>query len=273
MMKTLIILSALFLFTSSFTVNDETVSFTPDEEKYKVIKVNGQIQVKKTGKNLSQGDEFLSNTPLDFKTPDSRAAVISPTKGRFVLSAGTNSKGSNLVPAMNSVATRSGALLNMIDLQNAFSGKVVIIDELKLKIGKDAFPMNDDKFFYVEYTYNGEAIPKMLSFSNDTLIFSRNTIFTIDGKQVENPEVSEMKLYYRNETTEESQLIGDFSAVFPDNDALKTELEIILGEMNSNSGNQKLTEVSSYINEYYGKPDKENIKSFLQKQFNIDIKD
>lgn len=262
----------IFILASSFTGSSAKTNL-PDDEKYKVIKVNGQIQVKKTGKSLSQGDEFVSNTLLDFKTPESRAAVISPTKGRFVLTADNGSKGSNLVPAMNSVATRSGALLNAIDLKNAFSNNYVIIDEVRLKIGKDAFPMNENQFFYVEYTYNGESIPKMLKFSGDTLIISKDDIFMIDGKPIENPASIEFKMYYRDEAKEESSLINSFNAVFPKTDDLKAEVKIILDEMQKKTEKEKLDEVLSYINEYYGKPDKDNVKKFLANQFNLSVKE
>jgi hypothetical protein len=260
--------------TSSFIIKNENPNL-PDDDKYKVIKVNGQIQIKKTGKNLSQGDEFAPNTPLDFKTTESRAAVISSSKGRFVLTADNNSsKGSNLVPAMNSVATRSGAIINMIDLKNVFSDNYVIIEEVRMKIGKDAFPMiKDEKFFYVDYEYNGEVISKMLEFSNDTLIMSKSDIFKIDGKAIENPYSIEIKLYYRNELKEESTPINTFNAVFPEKDALKQELKIILDEMAKKTEKQKLDDVLSYINEFYGKPDKDNVKSFLSSNFNLVVKD
>lgn len=259
---------------SSFTIKNESPNL-PDDDKYKVIKVNGQIQIKKTGKNLSQGDEFAPNTPLDFKTSESRAAVISSTKGRFVLTAdNNNSKGSNLVPAMNSVATRSGAIINMIDLKNVFSDNYVIIEEVRMKIGKDAFPMiKDEKFFYVDYEYNGEVISKMLKFSNDTLILSKADIFIIDGKPIENPYTIELKLYYRNEVKEESTPINSFNAIFPETDALIQELKIILDEMAKKTEKQKLEDVISYINEFYGKPDKDNVKSFLSSHFNLAVKD
>lgn len=265
---------SILVMSSSFAYKNANPNL-PDDDKYKVIKVNGQIQIKKTGKNLSQGDEFASNTALDFKTTESRAAVISSSKGRFILTAdNNNSKGSNLVPAMNSVATRSGAIINIIDLKNVFFDNYVIIEEVRMKIGKDAFPMiMDEKFFYVDYEYNGEVISKRLKFSNDTLIMSKSDIFKIDGKAIENPYSIEIKLYYRNELKEESTPINTFNAVFPEKNALKQELKIILDELAKKTEKQKLEEVISYINEFYGKPDKDNVKSFLTTHFDLVVKD
>ncbi len=273
-MNKLIFFSSVLIFSiavSSFTSKKPLV---PDDEKYKVIKVNGQIKNKKSGKDLIQGDEFLSNTPLDFKSPEARAAVISPTKGRFVLTASNKTNnGSNLVPAMNSVATRSGAMLNLIDLQNAFVDNYVIINEVRLKIGKEAYPMDDNRFFYIEYEWNGEVIPKMVSFSNDTLIIKRDDLFTIDGKSVENPFNITLNLYYRIDDKNENHKISTFSAVFPQEKELKEEVTIILTELEKKKDKEKLTEVLSYINEFYGKPDKDNLKLWLADNFKINVKD
>lgn len=270
----------IYFLISIFLVGFISYSFTnkkplmPDDEKYKVIKVNGQIKNKKSGKDLIQGDEFLSNTPLDFKSPEARAAVISPTKGRFVLTAGNNtSNGSNLVPAMNSVATRSGPILNLIDLQNAFVDNYVIIEEVRLKIGKDAYPMDDNRFFYIEYEWNGEAIPKMVSFSNDTLIIRKDDLFKIDGKAIENPSSIILNLYYRIDDKNENHKISTFKAIFPKEKELKEEVTIILSELEKKKDKDKFEEVLSYINEFYGKPDKDNLKLWLTDNFKINVKD
>ena len=80
-------------------------------------------------------------------------------------------------------------------------------------------------------------------------------------------------MYYRNELKEESTPINTFYAVFPEKNALKQELKIILDEMAKKTEKQKLEDVLSYINEFYGKPDKENVKSFLTTHFDLFVKD
>ena len=55
-------------------------------DKYKVIRVDGQIIFQRTKSDMKKGDIFLPGTKLSYKTPQSRAAVISSLKGRFVLS-------------------------------------------------------------------------------------------------------------------------------------------------------------------------------------------
>ena len=92
---------------------DETFAL----DSYKVIKVDGRIIFQTSGKDMHTGDQFASNEKLNFKSQDSRAAVISKQKGRFVLTPSTkSSSASKLLPAMNNVSSRAGALINAIDL-------------------------------------------------------------------------------------------------------------------------------------------------------------
>lgn len=254
--------AALLSFSHPFTKK-------PDDEKYKVIKVNGQIIIKRSGKSLSTGDELLSSTPLDFKTTDSRAAVISPSKGRFVLTAQANTGKTNLVPGMNNVASRAGALLNIIDLKNHFSGDYVVLEKNKLKISKEAYPMSQKNFFFLRFEYNGESINKRLDFEGDSLVLDRAAIFKIDEKPVAVTEKLPCGLYYRISESNENKPISNFNAVFPDLAVLKTEVQVILDNCSGKKTSERVDEVSAYINEFYGKPDKDNLLEWLQKNFAI----
>lgn len=239
-------------------------------DSYKVIKVNGKIYYKKSGDNLKQGDVFASSTKLDFESQQSRAAVISSLKGRFVLSANANSSKSNLLPAMNNMSSRAGALLNMIDLKNHFNGDYLVIGKMELSIGKEAFPLDNDNFFYVQYQYDGETIPKKLpkNAEENKVIFDAEEIFKIDGKPVEvDPET--MTLYYRKVDEKKSVKINDFKPVFPSKEGLKSEVEIIIDEFDHKSDEEKIAEITAYLNEFYGKPDKDNLAEWLKEEFEL----
>ena len=263
-----------FVFSPKETVeskNSETETskkVDPAADTYKVIKVNGQIIYVKTGSTMKMGDVFAPSTSLKFKTNESRAAVISRIKGRFILTGGAAGSRSNLLPAMNNISSRAGALLNIIDLKNHFQGKYVILGEMKLTIGKDAFPMDDKHFFYLRFDYDGEVINKKLPVKDGKLVLDRKEIYKIDGKPIEG-EVKEMTLYYRDNEKKTSTKINAFHPVFPDIALLKDELNIILAEYSDKESNQKKSEITSYINEFYGKPDKDNLNEFLKKEFSL----
>jgi hypothetical protein len=234
-------------------------------DKYKVIKVDGKIVFEQSREDMKKGDVFLSGMALSFQTPQSRAAVISSLKGRFVISASEKGQ-TKILPAANNVSSRAGALINMVDLQNHFSGKYLVLGEMELELGEEAFPMGEQSFFYLSYEHKGEQIRKKLSHHDNKLVLNEKEIFKIDGESIPVAE-KEMALYYRSDG--ESKKISEFTPVFPDLHDLKDEVAIILAEFSEKDQATKIKEVTSYLNEFYGSPQKENLKTWLIKEFDF----
>ena len=139
-MKHIIIAVLMFLSTTLFS------------QVYKVIKVNGSILYKKNEVPLRKGNSFNAGEEFLFKTTNSRATVIQPGKGRFILKPDNDNLAyakANLAPAIGNVSSRAGALVNRLDLENYFKGNCVIIDKIKLKISNKEFPMDDNHIFYI----------------------------------------------------------------------------------------------------------------------------
>ena len=239
-------------------------------DNYKVIKVDGRIIFQISGKDMHTGDQFNSDEKITFKTDESRAAVISKQKGRFVLTPDAkSSSASNLLPAMNNVSSRAGALINAIDLKNHFNDNYLILDEMELKVGKDAYPMSRDNFFYLQYSYGEETVPKKLPFHGDTLEFSPKEIFKVDGKQIPVPSKTNVSLYYRDNVNKTSVKISNFNLVVPKNSELIDELKVITEELEGKEADNIRNEVTAYLNEFYGKPQKENLADWLQKNMGM----
>ncbi len=242
-------------------------------QNYKVIKVDGDILYKKNDAPLLQGSSFTEGEQFLFKSQNSRAAVIKPGKGRFILKPDNSNLAfakANLAPAMSNISTRAGALINKVDLESHFSGKYVIIDKVILKIGTTEFPMNENQFFYISYKYKGENVNKKLSFINDSLIIDRKELLTIDGQPIPNPNITDMEIKYLDKTQNNKNiLISTFLPVFPDLNTLKEEINMIIDSFHDKNNDQKIKEIISYINDFYGKPDKENLEHWLKTEFKL----
>ena len=127
--------------------------------------------------------------------------------------------------------------------------------------------MNENQFFFLKFDYNGEEINKKLSFDQNKLLFAREEILKVDQmpiKELNNPDVS---LYYYNNGTPE--YISDFNLILPNLEQLDTELKIILDESPGKSYNQKVNDISGYLFEFYGKPDKQDVINHLEKVFGL----
>jgi len=240
------------------------------QSTYTVIKVYGGIQYKSSKKPMAQGDVFTPAEPLIFGNTDSKAAVVNKEKGRFMITPPISGKleaQPNFVPAMSNISTRAGLINNTIELKNHFSGNYLIINKVKIKISPSVYPMNDTSFFYLTYTYKDEKINKKLAFVSDSLIIDRQSLFTIDGRPIPDPDIKEMKLYYLSGN--KSVFISEFYPVFPELSTFKAETVILLNELSGLTYNQKLDEILAYFNEWYGKPNSENVKEWLKTEFNL----
>jgi hypothetical protein len=220
---------------------------------------------------MAQGDVFPEDEDLDFATPNSRAAVINPEKGRFILSPGTQNQvsraKSNFLPAMSNISTRGGALNSLADIQTQFSGEVSVLYSASWHINPYQFPMNEEYFFYIQYLYRGERINKKLPFTGNNLLFDREDILKVDDFTIEKPDTPNAILYYYGKNG--AQYISAFELVFPDLKELSTEARIILEESSDDSYNRMVNELSGYIFEFYGKPDKQDVMQFMEKDMGL----
>ena len=241
------------------------------QSDYKVIKVNGSILYVRTGSSMAQGDVFAEDEDLDFATPNSRAAVINPQKGRFVLAAGSQGQvaraNSNFLPAMSNISTRGGALNSLNDIQNQFNGSVAILYKASWHINPYQFPMNEDTFFYLQYLCNGERINKKLLFKDNNLVFDREDILKVDGNPIKGPDTPNTILYYYGR--DGARYISAFEMVFPDLADLAAEAGIIMAESGEAPYNKIVNELSGYIFEFYGKPDKQDVMQFMAKDLEL----
>jgi hypothetical protein len=249
------------------------VRTTYAQDYFTVIKVSGSIVIERTGSSLGIGTSFLQNENLLFKIPDSRAAVINPDRGRYLitsenLSVFKNSK-TNYLPPAGKISTRALTTTSGIkDLKTHFEGNYLILNELRLKIDTTAYSMNENKFFYITYNYQTRPINKKLAFSYDTLIIKKNELLTVDGKIIPDSLVNEMKLMYliggESYTT---AALCTFTPVFPDNRVLGQEINLIFDQLNNKSNGEKLNEISAFIKEFYGKFDETNLQRWLFENF------
>jgi hypothetical protein len=240
------------------------------QDKFTVIKVNGNIVITRTGSALDIGTAFAQNEDLQFKSEGSRAAVINPQRGRYLLTSENLSdfrtSKSDFLPSSGKISSRGvNAILDVNDLKDLLEGNYVILDRVKIVLNLETFPMNEKKYFYIRYSYKNETINKKLSYSGDTLFVSKNELFTVDGKQIPNPEITEMKLMYMEEGLNYvSTPICAFTPVFPEYVQLRKEVKLIADQMSGKTYKEKFIEISSFVNDFYGKHDLENLKDWLE---------
>jgi hypothetical protein len=258
----------------------------PTEEVYFITFVKGTIILEKTQKALKVGDKISPKDKIIFREKDAMAAVLSPQKGRFTLTADKaqkNAKGEFLalieasmspLGSAKKLSTRTGLLTNMIELQKFFAandslsqGRFLVIGKGKYVLAKSAFPLDDKHFFFIRYLYEGQQINKKLSYSADTL-FMDKAVYQVDGKDIVPAAVSDMKLYqYVVRDKPESVLITDFHPAFIEREKLKEEIRVLVAQLKvlyKNDFEIVYNNVLLHVNTYYGKPDTDLLKQIVK---------
>ena len=251
------------------------VRISYSQDIFTVIKVSGNIVIERTGSPLGTGTSFAQTENLLFKVPDSRAAVINPKRGRFILTpqnfAEFRSSKSNYLPSASKITMRAVGIDNKKDvLKRQFEGEIVILDENKIVIDTTVYPMSASKYFYIMYNYNNRTINKRLAFSRDTLLINRNELLAVNGQIISGTEISQMELmYFKEGEINGTARISIFKPVFPDKNVLSNEIKIILDQLEMNPYSDKLRETSAFITEFYGKVDENSLKNWLSDIFNL----
>ncbi|MBN2681640.1 MAG: hypothetical protein JXR58_03975 [Bacteroidales bacterium] len=240
---------------------------------YRVIKVAGQITVQRTGENLTSGSVFSDNENLRFGSSNSRAAVINPEKGRFVIEPANKNNfaasKSNFIPGLSNISSRSGGtfMKNVFEIKNFFKDSVLMFDTTFVVMRLYDYPVNDSSFFFITYINNLEPINKKLVNKGDTIFFIPEQIAKIDGNPIEINSIKEMQLFYY-QLNKPISFVSSFAPVFVD-EQIKTEIGIILDELKDKSYLEKFEAVEAYLTEFYTAPDEENLRAVLKNYFGL----
>jgi hypothetical protein len=241
-------------------------------QDYRTIRVNGTIVHEKTNTPLESGTVFEEDDNLIFQSYNSIATVINSQKGRLILKPDNTDLAyakASYTPAMSNISSRSGAFMTALDLKNHMDGKYVFYDEMILQINPDIFPMNEDKYFFLRYNYNGDTINKKLAFSNDTLFIVSADVFSIDATPVDNSKIETVELWYmQRDLGNKITLLSSFIPVIIDNEQLKNELAIIFEVYADRPEEEKISEAISFIHEFYGTSNQENFSKWLHANMN-----
>jgi hypothetical protein len=240
-------------------------SESPSPDMYKVIKVSGTIVYKKSNKLMMQGDVFPETEQIAFKSSESKASVVSTARGRFILAPGAESKNTikdNLLPPSSNVSSRSGAMINSLDLKNYFKNNILVLGELKVKVSPAKYPLSDNSFFFIKVNFKGEKINKKLISDSGSVVFNRSEILKVDGNVVEQFENTKTILCYKAADGQITE-ISEFDLILPATSVILEELVLLKKEMEISDENKWISESLSYLQDFYGKTSRESVVKLI----------
>lgn len=231
-------------------------------QDYTAIHVIGKIYMPEQNAYMKRGDKISESAQLQFQSEDAKAAMLSSSKGRYVIQknqvASDNDNNltfalkSLITPAKGQMSTRAAGINNKLNFQKSLGETPVawLSPEYAVEVSSAAYPMNDDTFFYASYSYKGEPINKLLDFKDNTILFSKETLFSIDDKAIDPAQVSALELYYYDAIKEEADFITNLNFQLVDKAEVAALLEAIPAEI---VGDERVQMLYDYLNSLYGK--------------------
>ncbi len=262
-------LLVLFLLVSPALIGQDSPT------SYRVVKVFGKVSLATKKEPLQRNQKIQRNEPLRFGSLQDMVVVIDEKGGAYLLLPQQTLQQYRTKILTFGVSTRPGRILNDLQLRQYFveNDSLLLIDgKFSLVLGNAAFPMNEERFFYLEYSWKGQKIAKKLGCRGDTLMIDAKELYKVDGAPIDRAEVLQnYHLYYRNAKTEESVAYPDlkqpifiFEAKAVD---LQEELKLVLGSVVQQSYQEKYAKVDAYLKELYGRTGEMELHRLL-KQLN-----
>jgi hypothetical protein len=249
---------------------------------FTILSVKGEIVLEKTGQPIKEMDEVCSTDKLIFSTKDSKAAVLSPEQGRYVIKLEKKNTNS-LIAFVNSVINPGKERLstkfidfdelNLINLEfykEEFGQNYFIIKESRVYIDSSAYKMNAKNYFYVKYIYEGKEIEKKLKYDKFNLILDKE-IFSNNDIKIEPEKVESVTLYYADGKNNKQKTLSTFKISFMDEEKLKSELTnyIALLKKADKTNYIIIEEANFFVNDLYGNINYTDLALWLEANFGI----
>lgn len=247
----------------------------PGPREYQVVAVKGVVAFQHSGKPLERRTIFKTSAVLAFRGANSRLVLIDHLQRNFIAKPDSSAQtGYRLEPLPARVSTRPGKVLNYLAFRQFLEGRrlLAIGDTLTLEIADDAFAMNNDSFFYLQYRWTREPEPvnKRLGFAGKLLFFDKKNLFSVDGQPIDPAETSAYALYYYNSRANVSTLINSFDLVFCDESTLRSEVDVIVGNFAPDAPKELARNAAiQYIENEYGEPVRSDLDLWLKRHWKL----
>lgn len=259
----------------AFTLSFFFLALFVGAQTYTVVHVKGAIMNNTTNSSLKPGTKINASDEIKFGAKDAMALVISSEKGRMILKPNTGNENpdsellavvkNTLLPSTSRLSTRSGGIVNMMDLQKQLGeGGFVCLEERKVKFDCEKVMGTCNGIFFVSFKYKGENVNKKLEYNEGALIINRDKFLSVDDKAIEASECSDFKLMFLNKDENTKVEITMFSPVFPDMEALEEELSIMSQAYSGESDEKKKEEYIQFMRSIYGDVDAKEFNKWLE---------
>jgi hypothetical protein len=268
-MKTLIFLYSFALLNFGFVIKGD--------DKFSIIKVNGNVVNAKNKKKLNAGDSLNPKDKLVFADMNASCFIYSKSSGRYMLKAGDKlevdvENALKPIGLRSSITTRGASNLNdtlpIADLYYFFGkSKFMFVNyTTTLKIDTNIFNKGNDRIMVAKYT-DGKGVVRNVEIgkANPNLTVNLKSIFkNVDANGI--PIVQQFELIDYNKMTKDIKHCAFVNPLTIDNKELEESLRYLTAALVGVEDKMLFhDEIYSYIFNEYGEFNPSDLKAFMTK--------
>lgn len=229
-----------------------------------VCHVKGEISNNGNAIRVGSEIEYDDQLELQFSTLKDEAIVVSPEKGRYIITARNYRvvNGTIRVPVRDNFMpcptlrpeTNNVPVADITEI--LYDGRLSLLDSIMLPLD-DSYTHNyAHQYFVVSYRYEGETIRRKISFDPEhPYLTISNKIFASSGEYIDPSQVDNIELYLFDTADQKAKKISNLKITSLLSEATVQELRVLVDGIRAYTNNDEgllLLEVRSHIAEFYG---------------------
>jgi hypothetical protein len=245
-----------------------------------VVHVAGKASLTEDNKALALGQSLNATDPITFERGSRGMVVWHPTTGLSYLQPQESVAGADAQltgPAASFVTPivapshppRLEHFASTAQLKPHFQGRKYLLLGKSWLIADPGFPLAGDTLLMVKFrnlSANVQA-SRRLEYSHDTLLLDPKLILDMNGKPVDAALASDFRLWWYHKPTNTYDEITYLQFIFADEAQLKSEIQVLLAQMQGEPAPAQDAAVRLLIEACYGEPDAHNYKAWTDQYF------
>ncbi|MEJ1237441.1 hypothetical protein WBG78_04905 [Chryseolinea sp. T2] len=241
-----------------------------------VCRVDGRVAYNGMPVHVGSEIAYSDDLVLDFSSTQDILVVVSPEKGRYMISARNSTVVNGVVkvrvrenfvpcPTLRD-GERISAETDIHDLLR--DGRFSILDSVSLPLGAAYLDNQTDQYFFVSYQYNGRKLAQRIAVSASQPYLTLSTsLFRSYDELIDPANAQQIELYFHDAGKNLSEKITDLKITSLLSESTIAELRVLVNGIRAyTNDDEALTfqEVKSHIEEFYGQISNATLQNYLR---------
>lgn len=240
-----------------------------------VCRIDGHVAYNGVPVHVGSEIAYTDDLELDFSSGQDMVVVVSPEKGRYIISA----RNSTVVNGIVKVRVRENfvpcptlrdgeRMSSETDIHDLLrDGRFSILDSVSLPLSANYLEQTD-QYFFISYQYNGRQLAQRIAISPSQPYLTLSTnLFRSYDELIDPANAQQIELYFHDAQKNLSEKITDLKITSLLSESTIAELRVLVNAIRAYTNNDEaltFQEVKSHIEEFYGQISNATLQNYLR---------